>query len=171
MSTPTQAVPSAKQQLLETLEQEHAITMRVLRAYPGDKLDLRPHAKSKTAVELAGLFAWEPLFAVQGLTTGLDWSAPPAETAELRSMEVILESIEEGHGRLMQVLRDLPEERLYETLPFPVAPGTIADISKLQFIWALVSDQIHHRGQFSVYLRLADAKVPSIYGPTADEPW
>jgi hypothetical protein len=32
-------------------------------------------------------------------------------------------------------------------------------------------DQIHHRGQFSIYLRMVDAKVPSIYGPTADEPW
>jgi uncharacterized damage-inducible protein DinB len=32
-------------------------------------------------------------------------------------------------------------------------------------------DQIHHRGQFSVYLRLAGARVPSVYGPTADETW
>ena len=30
---------------------------------------------------------------------------------------------------------------------------------------------VHHRGQFSVYLRMADGKVPSIYGPSADEPW
>lgn len=32
-------------------------------------------------------------------------------------------------------------------------------------------DSVHHRGQFSVYLRLAGGKVPSIYGPSADEPW
>ncbi|MBI1806965.1 MAG: hypothetical protein HYR76_07940, partial [Ignavibacteria bacterium] len=30
---------------------------------------------------------------------------------------------------------------------------------------------VHHRGQLSVYLRIVDAKVPSIYGPSADEPW
>jgi uncharacterized damage-inducible protein DinB len=41
-------------------------------------------------------------------------------------------------------------------------------------LWIELFDHIHHRGQFSVYLRLAGAKVPSIYGPTADEalqPW
>ena len=39
------------------------------------------------------------------------------------------------------------------------------------FLWMILCDQIHHRGQFSIYLRMADGKVPSIYGPTADEPW
>ncbi len=40
-----------------------------------------------------------------------------------------------------------------------------------KFLWMLLCDQIHHRGQFSIYLRMAGGKVPSIYGPTADEPW
>jgi uncharacterized damage-inducible protein DinB len=39
-----------------------------------------------------------------------------------------------------------------------------------QACWFELFDHIHHRGQFSVYLRLAGARVPSIYGPTADEP-
>jgi uncharacterized damage-inducible protein DinB len=39
-----------------------------------------------------------------------------------------------------------------------------------EVMWAELHDQIHHRGQFSVYLRLAGARVPSIYGPSADEP-
>ena len=47
----------------------------------------------------------------------------------------------------------------------------MADVPKMQFLWMLLSDQIHHRGQLSVYLRMADAKVPSIYGPSLDEPW
>jgi uncharacterized damage-inducible protein DinB len=37
-------------------------------------------------------------------------------------------------------------------------------------LWLELFDHIHHRGQFSVYVRLAGAKLPSIYGPTADEP-
>ena len=53
---------------------------------------------------------------------------------------------------------------------FFVAPKTLGDIPKIQFMWMVLCDQIHHRGQFSVYLRMADGKVPSIYGPTADEP-
>ncbi len=166
----TQTIPSARQKLLEVLEQEYEITLRVLRAFPEDRLDLRPHAKSKTAWELAQLFAWEQTFAVQGLTTGLDWSAP-GETPELSSFDAILGELQEGHHRLMHVLRTMPEEQLYEMIPFPVAPGRMENITKLDFLWALIFDQIHHRGQFSVYLRLADARVPSIYGPSADEPW
>lgn len=46
-------VPSPKERFLGALEKEHATTMRVLRAYPADKLELRPHAKCKTARELA----------------------------------------------------------------------------------------------------------------------
>jgi len=41
----------------------------------------------------------------------------------------------------------------------------------VDFLWFLLCDQIHHRGQLSVYLRMADGKVPSIYGPSGDEPW
>jgi uncharacterized damage-inducible protein DinB len=51
------------------------------------------------------------------------------------------------------------------------APKTIGDVPKIDLLWMVLHDQIHHRGQFSIYLRMADGKVPSIYGPTADEPW
>jgi uncharacterized damage-inducible protein DinB len=47
----------------------------------------------------------------------------------------------------------------------------MGDVPKMQALWMFLCDQIHHRGQFSVYLRMADGKVPSIYGPSADEPW
>jgi uncharacterized damage-inducible protein DinB len=41
----------------------------------------------------------------------------------------------------------------------------------IDFLWFIFLDSIHHRGQMSVYLRCAGGKVPSIYGPSADEPW
>jgi uncharacterized damage-inducible protein DinB len=44
-------------------------------------------------------------------------------------------------------------------------------MTRIDMIWMLLLDQVHHRGQFSIYLRMADGTVPSIYGPTADEPW
>jgi uncharacterized damage-inducible protein DinB len=47
----------------------------------------------------------------------------------------------------------------------------MGEMTRMEWLWFLLHDEIHHRGQFSVYLRMADAKVPSIYGPTADEPW
>jgi len=50
-------------------------------------------------------------------------------------------------------------------------PKTMGQTPRIAWLWFLLSDQIHHRGQFSIYLRMADAKVPAIYGPSGDEPW
>ena len=41
----------------------------------------------------------------------------------------------------------------------------------MAFAWFMLSDQIHHRGQLTVYLRMIGGKVPAIYGPSSDEPW
>jgi uncharacterized damage-inducible protein DinB len=53
----------------------------------------------------------------------------------------------------------------------PVGPGKMGEFRAMDVVWMALMDQVHHRGQFSVYLRLAGGKVPSIYGPSADEPW
>jgi uncharacterized damage-inducible protein DinB len=168
----TQAATSPKQQFLDGFEREHQITLRVLRAYPTDKLDLRPHSKCKTARELAWLFAMEQGMAEKALTTGLDWSVPPAPMPPApASMDAIVAAIDQGHKRVAQIVSGMRDQDLLGTVKFPVAPKTIDDVSKGQLLWMLLCDQIHHRGQFSIYLRMADGKVPSIYGPTADEPW
>jgi uncharacterized damage-inducible protein DinB len=57
------------------------------------------------------------------------------------------------------------------TVQFFVAPKQVGDIPAESFLWFMLHDQIHHRGQLSVYVRMAGGKVPSIYGPSADEPW
>lgn len=56
-------------------------------------------------------------------------------------------------------------------MKFFSGPRTMADYSRLEIAWFMLYDQIHHRGQLSVYLRMSGAKVPSIYGPSLDEPW
>lgn len=166
------AKSDAKQQFLDVFDREHATTVRVLKAYPNDKLDLKPHAKCKTARELAWLFVREQAMIEKALTTGFDWSVPPsAAPGPPPTMAAIIDALEQSHSKVVQIVRDLPDEQLAETVKFFVAPKTLGDVPKLQFIWMTVHDQIHHRGQFSIYLRMADGKVPSIYGPTADEPW
>jgi len=50
-------------------------------------------------------------------------------------------------------------------------PRQFGDVSKLFLCTLMLNDSIHHRGQMSVYLRMSGAKVPSIYGPSRDEPW
>ncbi|MEW5702903.1 MAG: DinB family protein [Candidatus Zixiibacteriota bacterium] len=92
---------------------------------------------------------------------------PPAPA----SYDAILTAFEQGQKTIADIVRGLTDEALFATVKFITAPKTISDVPRLQVLWMMLCDQIHHRGQFSVYLRLADGKVPSIYGPTADEPW
>jgi uncharacterized damage-inducible protein DinB len=163
-----------KQQFLDTYDDEHARTMRVLKAYPEDKLDLRPHPKLKTARELAWVFVLE-----RGLGTKV-WndefaSGPPAGGSSMPSApdkwSDLLGAIDKAHNEFRDLVSSASDETLAENVHFFTGPKTMGEISRKDWIWFLLHDEIHHRGQFSVYLRMADAKVPSIYGPSADEPW
>jgi uncharacterized damage-inducible protein DinB len=172
MESSTTSMANAKQQFLDTYEREHQTTMRVLRAYPTDKLDLKPHPTLKSARELAWMFvlerglgtaAWRDAFA-----SGVPSSAPPPAPER---WEDLLAALEKTHKDFATLVRNTSDEELMGTVKFMVAPKTLGDFRRIDFAWFLLHDQIHHRGQLSVYLRMAGGKVPSIYGPTADEPW
>jgi hypothetical protein len=74
----TETMSAAKQQSLNAYEKEHATTLKVLKAYPADKLELRPHKMCKDARGLAWMFVIEQGFMEKGATPGFDWSAAPA---------------------------------------------------------------------------------------------
>lgn len=99
--------------------------MKVLRAFPMDQGEFRPHPRSQSARELAWTF----------------------------------------------VVEQAADARFNETVKFFTGPGQMSDIPVIQLAWFMLCDQIHHRGQYSVYVRMAGGKVPAIYGPSADEPW
>lgn len=164
---------SAKQTFLDNYDREHDTTMRVLRAYPPDQLDLKPSPKSNSARDLAWIFVlerglgtmiWNDAFA-NGMPSGGESPKAPADWNEL------LAALEQAHQAFREVIASASEEELMQQVHFFTAPKTMGKMSRLDMIWFLLHDEIHHRGQFSVYLRIAGAKVPSIYGPTADEPW
>jgi uncharacterized damage-inducible protein DinB len=161
-----------KQQFLEGFKRETTTSLKVLRAYPPDKLDLRPAPTSQTARDLAWKFVLEQGMAEKALTTGFDWSTPPGKPpAAPASLDAIIKAIEDANTRTIALVENTPDAQLGDMVKFPNGPGTFGDFPKIEFLWFLLCDQIHHRGQFSVYLRMADGKVPSIYGPSGDEPW
>lgn len=161
---------SAKLQFIHAYKQEHATTTKVLKAYPVDRSEFRPHERSKSARELAWLFVAEQHLCGVALTSGFDWSQPPSLPETPGTLPDVISAFESGRDRLIDLVGARDDE-LSGMVQFPVAPRTIGDIPLVQFLWMMLCDQIHHRGQFSVYLRMAGGKVPSIYGPTADEPW
>lgn len=162
----------AMQTFLENYDREHETTMRVLRAYPPDQLDLKPSPKSNSARDIAWIFVlerglgtavWNDKFS-QGFAGGKPPSPP-------ETWDDLLAALEKAHHDFRDLIANATDEDLHQEVSFFTGPKTMGKYSRLDWIWFLLHDQIHHRGQFSVYLRMAGGKVPSIYGPTADEPW
>lgn len=163
---------SPRQHFLEALEREHERTMRVLRAYPEDKSDFTPHPNSPSALDLAWKLVLGHGMMVKALTTGFDWTNPGKPSKPPGTIAEIAGAVEREHGRVVETLRGVDEARLgTDTVKFFVAPKTLGDYTKHDFLWFLLFDHVHHRGQFSVYQRMAGGKIPSIYGPSGDEPW
>ena len=160
-----------KQRYLDALDREHAITMRVLRAYPGDKLDLRPHEKLKSARELGWVFVLERYLAQRvwrdELAKGIAGHPPKAPD----DWNEVLRGVEQAQRELRDLVSNATEAELEQKVHFLTGPKTMGETRRIDFLDFLLADEIHHRGQFSIYLRMSGAKVPSIYGPTADEPW
>jgi uncharacterized damage-inducible protein DinB len=164
---------NAKKQFLDAYDREHATTMRVLRAYPKEKLELRPSPKIKTARELAWVFVlerglgakiWNDEFA-KGVPSG---GAPPKAPENWNDLLAAIDKASKDYRNLVDSASDA---ELSKTTHFLVGPKKLGEMTRLESAWFLLHDQIHHRGQFSIYLRMADGKLPSIYGPTADEQW
>ena len=146
--------------------------MRVLRALPADKADTKLHASVKTAKELAWTFAMERYLAkrvwndefAKGMTPG----NPPAMPDKF---EDVVKTIEQMSADYRALIESASDSDLEANVHFFTAPKTMGEIRRIDWIWFLLHDEIHHRGQFSILLRMAGGKVPSIYGPSADEPW
>jgi uncharacterized damage-inducible protein DinB len=164
--------PTPKQQFLQGFMRETATTLKVMRAYPADQLDLKPTPRSNSARDLIWLFAMEQGLCARALTTGFDWSTPPGKPpGPPESHDALVKAVEDAFTKTVSIVESTPDSQMGETVKFFVGPKTLGDIPKIDFLWFLLCDQIHHRGQLSVYLRMAGGKVPSIYGPSGDEPW
>jgi uncharacterized damage-inducible protein DinB len=163
---------SPKEQFQEALQREHDRSMRVLRAYPDDQSDFKPHERSRSAREVAWPLALgHGRLMVKALTTGFDWSKPPgAPPPTPARMSEIAAAVEESYQQVAEALKAADDAKLDGTVQFFVGPKTLRDTPVMDFLWFLLFDHVHHRGQLSVYLRMV-GKVPAIYGPSGDEPW
>ena len=158
-----------KEQLTQTWQREHVTTMRVLKAYPTDKAEMKPHEKSRSAKDLAWTFASEYAALKMALDKGqIDFMSLPKPPAEFSD---IVTSCDKIQSEFMNSIANVSEADLQKDIAFPSGPNQMGKLRLMDLCWMFLMDHIHHRGQFSVYIRLADGKVPSIYGPTADEPW
>lgn len=170
----TTVATTPKEVFLRAYEREHATTMKVLRAYPESELELRPHPTCRSARELAWVFVLERGLTKLVYSNAFGSGQPPAPSQTPpppESWAELLDQLEKAHKEVGDMVRDASEEELAQTVKFFTGPHELGDFRRIDFLWYMLMDQIHHRGQFSVYLRMTGAKVPSIYGPSRDEQW
>jgi len=162
-------IPSPKKQFIDALTREHATTRKVVDAFPADQSELKPHPRSNSARQLVWTFAVEEQLILLALKDQLKLGGGFPKSPE--SWSEVVDAFRRNHEELVKTLSSASDADFAGTVKFFTGPGTIGDVPKAEFMWFMLSDQIHHRGQMTVYLRLAGGKVPSIYGPSADEPW
>lgn len=157
--------------LIQEFERESATTRRVLERVPQDRLSWKPHVKSMSLGTLALHIASGP-----GLISG--WAlndktemANMEPTPEATSTAAVLAAHDEGVKKTKAALTTIGDAGMMKEWKLTAPDGsTIMGMPKIGLIRTIVLNHIyHHRGQLSVYLRLLDVPVPSIYGPSADE--
>ena len=150
----------------ERRKAEFPAFVRVLKALPQGRLDYRPDPKARTAAQLGWLLAVEEAALVSALDSGtIDWkdSEPPA------TVEEIVAAYERNAAAVDERLARLDDAGWKKPAKFLMGGQAVWEDSVGQFLWGFLFDAIHHRGQLSTYLRPMGGKVPSIYGPSADD--
>ena len=141
--------------------------VRVLKALPQGRLDYRPDPKARTAAELASVLVAEEAALVTLLDTGtIHWKEdPPA-----RNVDEIVATYERNAAAVDARLARLDDAGWEKKGRFLMEGSPAWEDTIGQFMWGFLFDAVHHRGQLSTYLRPMGGKVPSIYGPSADDP-
>lgn len=156
---------------IQELDNEAATTRRLLERVPADKLTWKPHPKSMSLGQLALHVASAP-----GVTA--EWAIPDVfeftgrgeGAPQPSSASEILDAHAKSLSSTKQSLNTIGDAGLHAGWKATMGGQTLMTMPKIAFVRAIVMNHwIHHRGQLSVYLRLLDVPVPSIYGPSADE--
>jgi uncharacterized damage-inducible protein DinB len=158
-----------KRQFIAMVAKEFPITLKLMRAYPSGKDDFKPHERSTPASRLAHTFSMHNGIAIKAITGEL--TMPPEFPPAPATYAEAVANYERGTRELLVALEGMPESRLSETVDFFTGPRQMTPVPVGDILWLVLMDSIHHRGQLSVYVRMAGGRVPSIYGPSADEPW
>jgi uncharacterized damage-inducible protein DinB len=156
--------------LLPEFDHEMTTTRRLLERVPEDRLDWKPHAKSTTLGGLATHLATLPVWGAMTVNqTELELAGTPP-TEPLKSRAELLARFDANVAATRTALAGKSDAEMMVPWTLKRAGQSIFTMPRIG-IWRsfVMSHVIHHRGQLSVYLRMHDVALPSIYGPSADE--
>jgi uncharacterized damage-inducible protein DinB len=141
------------------LDYEFATTRKVLEAVPADTCGYKPSEKCMSGLELASHIATAEAFFLNGVLSGSFTPSKP----ELKTPADVVSYYDQTIPSLIARVREMPGEKLAQPLTF-----AIFTLPAVDYLTLSMKHGVHHRGQLSSYLRPMGAKVPSIYGPSAD---
>lgn len=161
---------SLAESILTELEREAVTTRRVLERVPEDQLSYKPHPKSMSLGTLALHIANIP-GAIAGLASGDDLPSPPNfSPPEATGTGQILTTLDASLAQARELLKAMDDERAASFWTMSNQGQTIMTLPRIAVLRnILLNHWYHHRGQLTVYLRLLDVPLPSVYGPSADE--
>lgn len=157
--------------VLIELEHEAATTRRLLERVPEGKFNWQPHPTSMNLKRLATHVAETPgvfaeILTLDGMDIGNFKYTPP----EINSLNDILALHDKSIESAKQFLSGLSDEQALVTWSFTREGKELWAAPRMSWVRTLMlSHWIHHRGQLSVFMRMLEVPIPSIYGPSGDD--
>jgi uncharacterized damage-inducible protein DinB len=158
--------------LIAELQHESANTRKMLERPPLSQFNWQPHEKSMSLLRLAGHIAEIPgMFIAQAIgTQELDFATSSYRPPVIDSTQALLAFFDHNLEQAVAALQGTTEEALNQVWTLRQGDTILVALPRKIIIRNLgLNHLIHHRGQLSVYLRLAGVSVPGMYGPSADE--
>ena len=159
---------SIGESMLPEFDIEMATTRRVLERVPTDKGQWKPHPKSFSIGHLTQLVARMPGWITMTMRNPVldlgDFTGYSYETTE-----TLLKEFDKNVGEAREILASAKDEAFAQPWSLKRGDQVFFTLPVGAVVRQNISHLVHHRGQLTVYLRLLDIPVPSIYGPTADE--
>jgi uncharacterized damage-inducible protein DinB len=156
--------------LLPEFDQEMATTRRVIERVPSERGTWKPHQKSFSLAHLTQLVATMPGWITRTVRDdGIDLKGGPGYSNQ--TTESLLEQFDRHVSEARDAIAGADDARFDTTWQLTMGEQVLFTQKRGEGVRQHINHLVHHRGQLTVYLRLLDVPVPSIYGPTADEPW
>lgn len=159
---------SIAETLLPEFDQEMATTRRLLERVPSDKAEWKPHPKSFALGHLAQLVSGMPGWITKTIRqTELDLAAGAGYSFE--TTETLLAAFDKNIREAREAIAGAKDADFAVTWSLKMGDRVLWTSPRGTVVRTHINHLCHHRGQLTVYLRLLDVPIPSIYGPTADE--
>jgi uncharacterized damage-inducible protein DinB len=160
---------SVAEQIIAELQHEAATTRRVLERVPTEHLSWKPHEKSMSLGELADHIARLPA-GIADLITELETELPDVPRVQPSSRDELLTTLDRCVPYAIEKLQGFGDGGLQETWRMTAQGRTLLQMPRVAMVRSVMLNHwYHHRGQLTVYLRLLEVPLPSVYGPSADE--